>query len=99
MGQASSKGFGPGVASDDEGLDETTQLLPTADPEGIGNGNGNGHGNGHGHERGRHDGSGCFHPHGFGEICHPRDPFGDLPVYKTIHRFVNSRLRVSKTAN
>ncbi|ESZ89661.1 hypothetical protein SBOR_9957 [Sclerotinia borealis F-4128] len=77
---------------------ETTQLL-TPDPDedieendggtrGSGNGNGNGNGNGIRYTTiiGRHDGHACFHPHAFGDMCYPQDEFGNLPVYKTIHR-------------
>lgn len=75
---------------------ETTQLLtpdPEEDLEGHSarsrNENGNRSGNGRTPMIGRHDGHACFHPHAIGGICYPQDEFGDLPVYKTIHRFVS----------
>ncbi|CCD47140.1 hypothetical protein BofuT4_P002990.1 [Botrytis cinerea T4] len=65
---------------------ETTQLL-TPDPEDIEGDADVRSGNG---DRstviGRHDGHACYHPHAIGDICYPQDEFGDLPVYKTIHR-------------
>ncbi|KAI9651192.1 hypothetical protein NHQ30_001229 [Ciborinia camelliae] len=70
---------------------ETTQLLTPDPEEGLEGGDGTGgsaHGNGNGRNAvlGRHDGHACFHPHAIGDICYPQDEFGDLPVYKTIHR-------------
>lgn len=69
---------------------ETTQLL-TPDPEEDIEGDADVR-SGDGHRSmviGRHDGHACYHPHAIGDICYPQDEFGDLPVYKTIHRFVS----------
>ncbi|TGO63193.1 hypothetical protein BOTNAR_0103g00110 [Botryotinia narcissicola] len=66
---------------------ETTQLL-TPDPEEDIEGDADVR-SGDGHRSmviGRHDGHACYHPHAIGDICYPQDEFGDLPVYKTIHR-------------
>lgn len=34
-----------------------------------------------------HDHDGCYPPHGPNDVC-PANPYADLPVYTTIHRYV-----------
>lgn len=38
-----------------------------------------------------HDHDGCFPPHGPNDIC-PANPYADLPVYTTIHRYATALL-------
>jgi hypothetical protein len=51
---------------------ETDRLLP-GDPEVV--------------READHDHDGCFPPHGPQDFC-PANPYADLPVYTTIHRYV-----------
>ena len=60
---------------------ETNRLLPSDDPEEV--------------EEMDHDHDGCYPPHGPHDIC-PANPYADLPVYTTIHRYVVYKIDVRK---